>query len=98
MATDKGVDPIHLEAYGGLSHLKNAGLHDASLAGGALEGAAQEHSMGVWQGLKTYKRAAFWSVCEFPAERGFRTATITLPSQLTVGDVSDINYRHHGGL
>ncbi|KAK5056225.1 hypothetical protein LTR84_012778 [Exophiala bonariae] len=62
MATDKTVDPIHLEAYGGLSHLKNANLHDASLAGGALEGAAQEHSMGVWQGLKAHKRAAFWSV------------------------------------
>ena len=61
-ATNKAPDSIHLEAYGGLSHLKDAGLHDAALAGGAFEGAAQEHSMGVWQGLKTYKRAAFWSI------------------------------------
>lgn len=60
--TDKGADPIHLEAYGGLSHLKDAGLHDATLASGAFEGATQEHSVGVWQGLKTYKRAAFWSI------------------------------------
>lgn len=98
MAADKGADPIHLEAYGGLTHLKNAGLHDASLAGGALEGAAQEHSMGVWQGLKTYKRAAFWSICELQLNEVSAQPPITLPSQLTIGDASDINYRHHGGL
>lgn len=23
---------------------------------------ANEHSLGLWQALKTYKRAAFWSV------------------------------------
>jgi MFS transporter, SP family, general alpha glucoside:H+ symporter len=68
MATDKGaLDSIHLEATGGLDHLKDVGLHDATLAGGALEGAAQEHSMGVFQALKTYKRAAFWSIRECTA-------------------------------
>ena len=66
MATDKGgVDAVHLEAYGGLERLKDVGLHDAALAGGALEGAAQEHTMGVFQALKTYKRAAFWSISEY---------------------------------
>lgn len=94
MATDKGVDPIHLEAYGGLSHLKNAGLRDASLAGGALEGAAQEHSMGVWQGLKTYKRAAFWSIRK--SSNKSHTSTIRW-QRLTLLD-SDIYYRHHGRL
>jgi hypothetical protein len=66
MATDKPpVDAVHLEAYGGVERLKDVGLHDAALAGGALEGAAQEHSMGVLQALKTYKRAAFWSIRTF---------------------------------
>ncbi len=63
MATGKGTaDAIHLEAHGGIERLKDVGLHDATLANSALEGAAQEHSMGVMQALKTYKRAAFWSV------------------------------------
>ncbi|ETI28960.1 hypothetical protein G647_01412 [Cladophialophora carrionii CBS 160.54] len=62
MATDKHADAIHLEAHGGVERLKDVDLRDAALAGGALEGAAQEHSMGVLQALKTYKRAAFWSV------------------------------------
>lgn len=93
MATDKGgADPIHLEAYGGLERLKDVGLHDATLAGGAFEGAAQEHSMGVWQALKTYKRAAFWSVGKSSKLDG----AIHSP-QLTLW-YSDINYRYHGRL
>jgi MFS transporter, SP family, general alpha glucoside:H+ symporter len=62
MADKSGLDSIHLEG-GGIGHLKDVGLRDATLAGGALEGAAQEHSMSVFQALKTYKRAAFWSIC-----------------------------------
>ena len=71
MATDKhAIDAVHLEAYGGVERLKDVGLRDAALAGGALEGSAQEHSMGVLQGLKTYKRAAFWSIRTSPARKG----------------------------
>ena len=63
MTTEKsGPDVAHLEAHGGLGHLKDVGLHDAGLAGGALEGAAQEHTMTVWQAFRTYKRAAIWSI------------------------------------
>lgn len=67
MATEKGgvVDAIHLEANGGLEHLKDVGLRDAALAGSAFQGAAQEHNMGVWQAFKTHKRAAFWSICRY---------------------------------
>lgn len=66
MATDKGgVDTLHLEAHGGLERLKDAHLHDAVLASGAIEGAAQEHATGVFQALKTYKRAAFWSIRKY---------------------------------
>lgn len=28
----------------------------------AAQATANEHSLGLWQALKTYKRAAFWSV------------------------------------
>lgn len=28
----------------------------------AAQATAAEHSLGLWQALKTYKRAAFWSV------------------------------------
>ncbi|KAF4446995.1 putative alpha-glucoside transport protein [Fusarium austroafricanum] len=53
----------HVESTdAGLDHLKNADLHDKALANEALEATADEHSYGVWQGLKTYKRAAFWSI------------------------------------
>lgn len=30
----------------------------------AAQATAAEHSLGLWQALKTYKRAAIWSVCE----------------------------------
>lgn len=64
-----GSDRMHVEASDtGLGHLKDVGLHDATLASGALEGTAQEHSMGVFQALRTYKRAAFWSIRTFVAE------------------------------
>ncbi|KAK7409340.1 hypothetical protein QQX98_008464 [Neonectria punicea] len=63
MATGKQGDDIHVEATdGGLDHLKDVDLHDKALANGALEATAQEHSIGVLQAFKTYKRAAFWSM------------------------------------
>ncbi|KAM0201239.1 hypothetical protein ACHAPA_002411 [Fusarium lateritium] len=65
MATRKESGEInpHVESTdAGLDHLKNVGLHDKALANEALEATADEHSYGVWQGFKTYKRAAFWSM------------------------------------
>ncbi|KAF5242265.1 hypothetical protein FANTH_8713 [Fusarium anthophilum] len=53
----------HVESTdAGLDHLKNVDLHDKALANEALEATADEHSFTVWQGFKTYKRAAFWSI------------------------------------
>jgi SP family general alpha glucoside:H+ symporter-like MFS transporter len=65
MATEKsGADHINQIDDGGLDHLKNVDLHDKVLANAALDATAQEHSYGVIQGLKTYKRAALWSICK----------------------------------
>ncbi|KAK1752348.1 general substrate transporter [Echria macrotheca] len=63
--TDKHDDGIHVERAddgGTLSHLQDAALTDKALANGALEATVQEHSMGFLQALKTYRRAAFWSM------------------------------------
>ncbi|KAH7013666.1 general substrate transporter [Ilyonectria destructans] len=66
MSSEKkvGGDDIHHAEIsdGGLDHLKNVDLHDKVLANGALEATTQEHSLGVLQAFKTYKRAAFWSI------------------------------------
>lgn len=65
MATDRKVDPdaVHLESSdGGISHLKDVDLHDKTLANQAFEATVQEHNLGVFQALKAYKRAAFWSI------------------------------------
>ena len=72
MATRKiAEDTTHIESTDeGLDHLKNVGLHDSTLANGALEGTVQEHGMGVFRALKTYKRAALWSMCKGPSRMG----------------------------
>lgn len=65
MASEKkgADDGIHIESAGTrIEHLKDVDLHDKTLANEALEATAQEHSFGVIQGFKTYKRAAFWSI------------------------------------
>lgn len=62
---DSGEINPHVESTdAGLDHLKNVNLHDKALANEALEATADEHSYTVWQGFKTYKRAAFWSIGE----------------------------------
>ncbi|GJC89004.1 alpha-glucosides permease MPH3 [Colletotrichum liriopes] len=56
-------DNIHVEK--GPSHihqLNDVSLDDKGLNSEAHEGTNIEHSFGLWQGLKTYKRAAFWSI------------------------------------
>ncbi|KAF9770170.1 hypothetical protein IL306_012308 [Fusarium sp. DS 682] len=65
MVAEKQTGEIqpHIESTdAGLDHLKNVDLHDKALANEALEATADEHSYGVWEGFKTYKRAAFWSI------------------------------------
>lgn len=63
-----GGDPIHVESNGGgLDHLQNADIQDKALANQAHDATAQEHNMGVFQALKTYRRAALWSIRESPS-------------------------------
>ncbi|TDZ30450.1 General alpha-glucoside permease [Colletotrichum spinosum] len=56
-------DDIRLEK--GAPHVgqfNDVALDDKVLNSEAQEATDVEHSFGVWQGLKTYKRAAFWSI------------------------------------
>lgn len=63
--TTTNRDDIQVEsAGGGLQHLEDVNLNDKALNAGALEATVQEHSYGVLEGFKTYKRAAFWSICK----------------------------------
>ncbi|KAM6507859.1 hypothetical protein FSOLCH5_013060 [Fusarium solani] len=65
MATEKqgGAPELQIETTdNGLDHLKDVDLHDKTLNTEAHQATAQEHSFGVFQALKTYKRAAFWSI------------------------------------
>lgn len=45
-----------------LNRLQDVDLNDKGLNAEALEGNAQEHSLTFLQAMKTYKRAAFWSI------------------------------------
>lgn len=64
-------DPIHVEkGPSHITHLNDVSLDDKGLNNEAHEGTNIEHSFGVWQGLKTYKRAAFWSIRELFFENG----------------------------
>lgn len=42
-----------------------ADLHDKVLNAEARQATDNEHSLTLWQALKTYKRAAIWSVREY---------------------------------
>ncbi|KAH7161236.1 general substrate transporter [Dactylonectria macrodidyma] len=66
MSNEKKLGGDHIDHAdindGGLDHLKNVDLHDKQLANNALEATTQEHNLGVFQALKTYRRAAMWSI------------------------------------
>ncbi|KAH7316758.1 general substrate transporter [Stachybotrys elegans] len=65
MASDNkaGATEIELESGApGVNHLQDVDLHDKGLNSSAQEATAQEHNVGVWQGFKTYRRAAMWSI------------------------------------
>jgi SP family general alpha glucoside:H+ symporter-like MFS transporter len=46
----------------GVQHFQDVDLHDKGLNNEAHEANAQEHSVGLMEGLKTYRRAAFWAI------------------------------------
>ncbi|KAH7126333.1 general substrate transporter [Dactylonectria estremocensis] len=66
MSNEKKLGGDHIDHAdindGGLDHLKNVDLHDKQLANNALEATTVEHNLGVFQALKTYRRAAMWSI------------------------------------
>lgn len=56
----KEARPEHVDEKGAAPDFNNTKfLHEE-----AAQATAAEHSLGLWQALKTYKRAAFWSVRE----------------------------------
>lgn len=57
--------PEQLEDGGDLANRKSAeaGYHDKILNHEAKQGAEAEHNMGLIQAIKTYRRAALWSIC-----------------------------------
>ncbi|KAL8414483.1 hypothetical protein RB594_005646 [Gaeumannomyces avenae] len=64
-ASGGGAGDLNIEQGGPnqrFRQLNDAGLDDKVLISEAQEGTRREHSLGLIQGLKTYKRAAFWSV------------------------------------
>lgn len=66
MVTDKDQVPSHdLSVEKGsysIQHLNDVSLQDKALNNGALAATVNEHSTGLWQSLKTHKRAALWSI------------------------------------
>lgn len=66
MATDKATgNEAHIESAGeDINRLQDVDLNDKSLNREALEATADEHSLTFLQAMKTYKRAAFWSICK----------------------------------
>lgn len=62
MATEKS-DGLRVEsAEPDVNRLQNVDLADKTLNASAVEATAEEHSVGFIQGMKTYKKAAFWSI------------------------------------
>lgn len=96
MATEKntGAGDLHVErADEAVSHYKDVDIHDKALNNNALEATVQEHSVGVWQGLKTYKRAAFWSMREWLLRRALNRVVET-----NMGFRSYLYEYYHGRL
>ncbi|CAM1506200.1 Fc.00g058410.m01.CDS01 [Cosmosporella sp. VM-42] len=91
MASEKRTpaDDLRVESAGdALDHLKNVDLHDKTLNNEALQATVQEHSFGVIQGFKTYKRAAFWSILAEIGSTRLRTQTVVLArSTYYVGNI-----------
>lgn len=64
MAGQDNEKTLHSEQIetGGVNYDNQGGLGDKALKEEALLGQQNEHNLGLWQALKTYKRAALWSV------------------------------------
>ena len=65
----KVTGPEEVEEGGGLDYRKSteAGYNDKILNHEAKQGAEAEHNMGLLQALKTYRRAALWSIRTYTA-------------------------------
>jgi SP family general alpha glucoside:H+ symporter-like MFS transporter len=62
MASEKRTDIGIEAAEPDINRLQNVDLADKTLNASAVEATADEHSVGFIQGMKTYKKAAFWSI------------------------------------
>lgn len=60
------TEPDLIEKGGRTNYIeyRNAGFDDKHLNEDAKQATAAEHSLSFWQAIKTYRRAAFWSICE----------------------------------
>jgi hypothetical protein len=63
-ATEQRVGEIEA-ANNGLNRLHDVDLHDKALNSEAFAATTAEHSYGFVEGIKTYRRAAIWSVREW---------------------------------
>jgi MFS transporter, SP family, general alpha glucoside:H+ symporter len=63
-ATEEKITPAQVENAHAIDYnvLNNASLDDKLLNEEARQGTVSEHSLSLWQALKTYKKAAFWSI------------------------------------
>lgn len=48
-------------------------INDKALTAEAKAATDTEHQLGVWQGIKTYKRAVFWSVSKLAPAKSLAT-------------------------
>jgi SP family general alpha glucoside:H+ symporter-like MFS transporter len=64
----KVTQPEQIEEGGNMDYRKSAegGYNEKILNHEAKQGAEAEHNLSLIQALKTYKRAALWSICKFP--------------------------------
>lgn len=65
----KVTQPEQVEDGGGLDYRRSAeaGYNDKILNHEAKQGAEAEHNLSLVQAIKTYRRAALWSICKKPS-------------------------------
>ena len=62
----KVAQPEQIEQGGDMDYRKSAegGFNEKILDHEAKQGAEAEHNLSLLQAIKTYKRAALWSICK----------------------------------
>ncbi len=73
----EGMDDIHL----GESRVEERYTDNKILNEEARQATATEHSLSFWQAIKTYKKAAIWSIREYRVCQERREFVLTLDRQ-----------------